>query len=68
MYMNRRIQAGVSKKGTPLYRDVATVWLEHVERRQFLGGVVMDPTCSAPADAGTSGRASPSRPRRATGR
>jgi hypothetical protein len=50
MYMNQRIQAGISKKGTPLYRDVATVWLEHPARRQFLGGVVMDPTGKAPPD------------------
>jgi hypothetical protein len=50
MYMNRRIQAGVSKNGSPIYRDVGTVWLEHEERRQFLGGVVMDPTGSASAD------------------
>ena len=50
MYMNQRIQAGVSKKGNPIYRDVGTVWLEHEDRRQFLGGVVMDPTNKAPAD------------------
>jgi hypothetical protein len=50
MYMNRCIQAGVSKKGHPLYRDVATLWLEHPDRRQYLGGVVMDPTGTAPAD------------------
>jgi hypothetical protein len=50
MFMNQRIQLGLSKKGNPIYRDVGTVWLEHEKRRQFLGGVVMDPTNKAPPD------------------
>jgi hypothetical protein len=50
MFMNRRIQVGVSKKDNPIYRDIGTVWLEHADRREFLGGVVMDPTGKAPAD------------------
>jgi hypothetical protein len=50
MYMNQRIEVGVSKKGNAIYADFGTVWLEHLDRRQFLGGVVMDPTNKAPAD------------------
>jgi hypothetical protein len=50
MYMNRRLQVGTSKKGGAIYSDFGTIWLEHHARRQFLGGVVMDPTNSAPDD------------------
>lgn len=50
MYMNRRVQVGVSSKGNPVYSDVGTVWLEHYNRRQYLGGVVMDPLGRTPPD------------------
>jgi hypothetical protein len=50
MYMNQRVQVSVSQKGSPIYRDIARIWLEHEDRRQFLGGVVMDPTNEAPED------------------
>jgi hypothetical protein len=50
MFMNRRIQAGVDKKGNPKLQDIGSLWLGHPDRRQHLGGVVMDPTGKAPAD------------------
>jgi hypothetical protein len=50
MHMNQRIEVGVSKKGNPIHSDIGTVWLEHYNRRQYLGGVVMDPTNKAPPD------------------
>lgn len=50
MYMNRRVQVGSTKKGGPIFSDVGTIWLEHPQRRQYLGGVVMDPAGKAPAD------------------
>jgi hypothetical protein len=50
MYVNKRIPAGFSKKGNVVYQDKAKVWLEHKDRREFLGGVVMDLANRAPAD------------------
>src|SRR3954452_13751561 len=49
-YVNQRIPVGVSWNKNTIYKDKAAVWLEHRNRRQFLGGVVMDPTNKAPAD------------------
>jgi hypothetical protein len=50
MFMNQRIEVGISRKGNPIWSDISTVWLEHEKRRQYLGGVVMDPTNKAPPD------------------
>jgi hypothetical protein len=44
LYLNRRVEAGRTKKGEPRYVDAGTAWLEHPERRQYLGGVVCDPS------------------------
>ena len=50
MYMNHKVEVGVSKKGNPIYSNIGDVWLEHPKRRQFLGGVVMSPGNKVPDD------------------
>jgi hypothetical protein len=43
-YMNRMIETGETKKGTPVLTNVADVWLEHQDRKQYIGGVEFDPS------------------------
>jgi hypothetical protein len=57
LYLNRFIKAGVGKaKGTKnapvtiASQNLAEWWLHHPARRQYLGGVVFDPTNRAPRD------------------
>jgi 5S rRNA maturation endonuclease (ribonuclease M5) len=50
MFMNQKVEVGVSKKGNPIYSNIGDVWLEHPKRRQFLGGVVMSPGNKVPDD------------------
>lgn len=44
LYLNRSLVADYSKKGEPLVRRAADVWLYHPDRRQFVGGVTFDPS------------------------
>jgi hypothetical protein len=44
LYLNRRIQVGEDEDGKPVTKPVAEVWLYHPRRRQFVGGVVFDPS------------------------
>ena len=45
LYCNRFIQIGVEKDGTPIpCGRVAPVWLGHRDRKQYIGGVVFDPS------------------------
>lgn len=46
LYLNRRVNVGVDKSGAPITRPVGAAWLEHPQRRQYLSGVVFDPTAS----------------------
>ena len=44
LYLNRLVQVGVDKEGNPTFKQVANVWLRHSERRQYIHGVVFDPS------------------------
>ena len=44
LYLNERIPVGVNKDGSPVLKCVADVWLHHPERRQFIHGMVFDPS------------------------
>ena len=46
LFMNRMIEVGVNKSGDPVRKSAASVWLAHPDRRQFVGGVVFDPSNS----------------------
>lgn len=52
LYMNRRIEVGRDYRDNPILRSAADVWLHHAERRQYIGGVIFDPS-GAPTTAGT---------------
>ena len=47
MWMNRTVRNGVDKKGDPVFSQVAPLWLRHPDRRQFIGGVIFDPSGSS---------------------
>jgi hypothetical protein len=44
LWQNRRINCGTGANGKPIWRSVGEVWLGHPDRRQFIGGIVFDPT------------------------
>lgn len=44
LYLNRAVLVGKDKKGAPITAAVADWWLRHPLRRQFIHGVVFDPT------------------------
>ena len=45
LYLNRFVKTGVSEKtGEPIYSQAAYVWLRHRNRRQYIGGMVFDPS------------------------
>ena len=44
MHDNRRIEVGTMGNGKPKYIGAGSYWLVHHDRRQYLGGVVFDPT------------------------
>lgn len=44
LYLNRRIRVGQDDKAKPIIKPVADVWLHHPDRRQYIGGVVFDPS------------------------
>jgi hypothetical protein len=43
LYSNR-LEVGFDRKGNLVLKNAATAWLEHPDRRQFIGGVVFDPS------------------------
>jgi hypothetical protein len=49
-YSNRFVASGVGANGKPICKNAAEVWLKHRERRQYLGGVMFDPS-GQPAEA-----------------
>jgi hypothetical protein len=44
LYLNRTVQTGIGKDGKPKYAQAADAWLRNPHRKQYLGGVVFDPT------------------------
>ena len=44
LYLNRQVLVGADENSNPVYQQAAEVWLRHVERRQFIRGVVFDPS------------------------
>jgi hypothetical protein len=52
LYLNRKIYVGHDKNGNVIMRPVAEVWLNHTKRRQFVRGVIFDPS-GRPVPEGT---------------
>jgi hypothetical protein len=53
MYQNELLTVtfvGVDDKPKPITKTAAQWWLSHANRRQYLGGVVCDPTGTAPGN------------------
>ncbi len=51
LYMSERVSLGAREDGKPMLKNKATAWLEHPQRRQYLGGVVFAPGAnSLPSD------------------
>jgi hypothetical protein len=50
LYMNEHVQTGTDALDYPIYKCVADVWLRHKHRRQYIDGMVFDPSMQAPAD------------------
>ncbi len=48
LYLNDLIKVGLDDKDRPIWKTAADVWLRHRRRRQFIGGVVFDPSATAP--------------------
>lgn len=44
MHLNNKIQTGVTKKGEAIYSPLGSLWIGSPNRRQFIDGVVFDPT------------------------
>jgi hypothetical protein len=44
LYLNRPVQVGADDKNRPIYKTEADLWLRHQDRRQYISGVVFDPT------------------------
>ena len=45
LYLNRFVKTGVSEKTSePIYSQAANVWLRHRNRKQYIGGMVFDPS------------------------
>jgi hypothetical protein len=44
LFLNRRVEVGLTEEGNPIMRPVADIWLQHAKRRQFIGGVTFDPS------------------------
>jgi hypothetical protein len=51
LYMNRIVEVGRGPNGNPIFKNAATIWLGHADRRQFIDGVTFDPSGSS--DPGT---------------
>jgi Family of unknown function (DUF5906) len=50
LYQNHYIAIGKNEDGVPIRKRVAPLWLNHSQRRQYLGGVVFDPSHRTPDD------------------
>jgi len=44
LYMNELVFTGLDEKNRPVMKPAGDLWLRHPERRQYIGGVVFDPT------------------------
>jgi hypothetical protein len=44
LYCNQRIEVGRDSNKKPIYQPAGKVWKEHTKRKQFLKGVVFDPS------------------------
>lgn len=44
LYLNESVQVGMDALGLPVFKNVASVWLHHKDRKQCISGVVFDPT------------------------
>jgi hypothetical protein len=44
LYLNRRIRVPQGDEGKTVMKPIADIWLTHTDRRQFIGGVVFDPS------------------------
>jgi Family of unknown function (DUF5906) len=44
LYLNRRFEVGRNRRGDPIIKDAASIWLQHPDRRQFINGVTFDPS------------------------
>ena len=44
LYLNRRVEIGSTADADPIYERAATVWLRHRNRKQYIGGIVFDPS------------------------
>ncbi|MGC1864067.1 MAG: DUF5906 domain-containing protein [Methylocystis sp.] len=50
-FQNRLVRDGEYKNGEPRYKKLGEAWLDSTERRQYLKGVVFDPTGGVSVDA-----------------
>lgn len=44
LHLNKQVEVSRTKKGEPRYIDAGTAWLRDPKRREYLGGVVCDPS------------------------
>jgi Family of unknown function (DUF5906) len=44
LYLNHRVKTGQDENGKPKYAQSADLWLRNRKRRQYIGGVVFDPS------------------------
>jgi hypothetical protein len=44
MHDNRQVEVGQKANGRPRYMGAGSYWMKYPDRRQYLGGVVFDPT------------------------
>lgn len=44
LYMNRTVTIGTNKAGEPVSMPVVNYWLRHQDRRQYVGGIIFDPS------------------------
>lgn len=50
LYLNQTVQVGTKGNGEAIYKDKASAWLLHPQRRQYLGGVQFAPGASLSPD------------------
>ena len=44
LYLNRPVIVGFDENDRPIVRPAGDAWLAHADRRQFLGGIIFDPS------------------------
>ena len=44
LHLNRLVNTGETRNGTPVRKPAGAVWLEHLGRRQYANGVTFDPS------------------------